>query len=490
MSDSTATDGPAARMADDRGAIDASCHGAVIAYFASALFWLVAGSLFALVASLKMHLPDWLGGTSWLTFGRVRPAHLNTVTFGWSSMAGIGTAVWMMCRLSRVELRYGKLLIAAAILWDVGIAVGTIGILVGYGTSVEWLEFPRAAPPILATSLIIASGVVFATFARRRERHVYVTQWYVLGAFFWMPLIYVTAVFLCLEVPAKGVVQAAVNWWFAHNVLGLWLTPLGVGTAYYLIPKVIGRPVYSYYLSIVGFWSLALFYSWAGMHHLIGGPVPAWMVSASIAGSVMMVVPVGAVAVNHHMTMWGHFRELRFSPTLRFVVFGAMSYTAVSLQGSIESLRSFSEVAHFTHYTIAHAHLGLYGFYTMTMFGAVYYILPRLTGTEWCSPVLIRVHFWSSAAGITLYFCSLSVGGWLQGVALLNPDIKFIQIVGETVPYLIGRSAAGVLMTIGHLVFGVLFLMNVLKKGKPFAGTTRFTRPKAGVESRAEAVLA
>ena len=195
------------------------------------------------------------------------------------------------------------------------------------------------------------------------------SQWYILGAAFWMPVIYVTAQWLCVEAPAKGVVQASVNWWYAHNVLGLWVTPIGLATAYYLIPKVIGRPVYSYYLSIVGFWSLALFYSWAGMHHLIGGPMPGWMVSASIAGSVMMLIPVGAVAVNHHFTMQGHFRELRYSPTLRFVVFGAMAYTVVSVQGAIESLRRFSEVAHFTHYTIAHAHLGLYGFYTMVMFG-------------------------------------------------------------------------------------------------------------------------
>src|SRR5262249_9079710 len=194
--------------------------------------------------------------------------------------------------------------------------------------------------------------------------------------------------------PATGVVQATTNWWFAHNVLGLWITPVGVGAAYYLIPKVIGRPIYSYYLSIIGFWSLALFYSWAGTHHLIGGPLPAWWVSAGIVASVMMFVPVGAVAVNHHMTMVGFFRPLPVSATLRFVVFGGMAYTVTSVQGSLQALRDVNEVTHFTHYTVGHAHLGLYGFYTMTVFGAMYYVVPRLTGREWASAKLIRLHFW------------------------------------------------------------------------------------------------
>jgi cytochrome c oxidase cbb3-type subunit 1 len=168
------------------------------------------------------------------------------------------------------------------------------------------------------------------------------------------------------------------------------------------------------------------------------------------------------------MTMKDHFRELRHSPTLRFVVFGSVSYTAVSLQGSIESLRRFSEVAHFTHYTVAHAHLGMYAFFSMTMFGAAYYYVPRLTGVEWASARLIRLHFWSSAVGVMIYVASLTVGGWFQGLAMLDPDVKQIRIVRETVPYLIGRSAGGTLMAVGHLTFAVLVVLNLLGKGKPF----------------------
>ena len=420
--------------------------------------------MLALISSIKMHHPEWLfPNWSFLTFGRVRPAHLNAVVYGWASMAGIGTSIWLMCRLSRAELVYPKMLVIACMLWNFGMLVGILGILFGYGTSVEWLEFPMVVPPVLTLSLSMVAAWTVAVFRNRREKHVYVTQWYIFAAMFWMPWLYTSANIMIHYLPAKGVVQAATNWWFAHNVLGLWIAPIGVGAAYYLIPKVLGRPVYSYYLSILGFWALALFYSWAGMHHLAGGPIPAWMSTASTVGSVMMFIPVMAVALNHHMTMYGRFRELRYSPTLRFVVFGSISYTAVSFQGSIESLKTVSEITHFTHYTVGHAHLGLYAFFSMTMFGAMYYIVPRLTDWEWGSSTLIRLHFWTCAIGIAIYFIALTVGGWFQGLAMNNPEVPWIRIVNSTIPYLISRSVGGTLMTIGHVVFAILFIQNVLK---------------------------
>lgn len=480
-------------FAEERARIDASCRGPVLVFFASSLFWLMLGSVLALTASIKLHTPGFLTDVSWLTFGRVRPAHLNTVAYGWASMVGIGMCLWLMCRLSRVELLYPKMLIAAAGIWNFGVGMGIVGILMGYSTGVEWLEFPKVVPPFLVLALSIVSAWTIATFRNRREKHVYVTQWYIFGAMFWMPWLYSVATIMIIYMPATGVVQAATNWWYAHNVLGLWITPIGVGTAYYLIPKVLGRPVYSYYLSVVGFWALALFYSWAGMHHLIGGPVPAWLVSASIVGSMMMFIPVGAVALNHHMTLFGHFREIRYSPTLRFIVFGAIAYTATSFQGSIEALRWFSERAHFTHYTVAHAHLGLYGFFTMIMFGGMYYVVPRLTGTEWASSRLIRAHFWLTAVGITIYFTGLTIGGWFQGNALINVEADgtytpFIRIVRSTVPWLISRSFAGTLMTTGHAAFALLFVLNLMKIGKA-RGTPMYFRKrpeKPAVKEKAE----
>jgi cytochrome c oxidase cbb3-type subunit 1 len=405
-------------------------------------------------------------------------AHLQAVAYGWVSMTTIGACLWLMCRLSRAELIYPKILYLACGLWNFGVVLAVLGILLGDGQSVEWLDAPQYAPPFIVASLGIVSAWVVAVFRRRREAHVYVTQWYIFAAVFWFPWLYLVANFMIFWSPATGVVQPIANWWYGHNVLGLWFTPVAVGTAYYVIPKIIGRPIHSYYLSITGFWALALFYSWAGMHHLIGGPIPAWLASASTVGSMMMFIPVIAVGINHHMTMVGHFHRLKYSPALRFTVFGAIAYTCVSFQGSIEALKDFSEVTHFTHYTVAHAHLGAYGFVTMIYFGLFYYMVPRLTGREWASSRLIRLHFWCAAIGITIYFVALSIGGWWQGRMMNNPGVYWSSIVDYLKPYLFTRTAAGVLLTIGHISFAALFVMNLAGWGKQRSGgPTYFSEP-------------
>lgn len=478
-----------------RAAIDRSCALPCIVFFASAIFWLLIGSVLAILASIKMHHPGFLGDTDWLTFGRVRPAHLNTVAYGWSSMAAIGTLLWLMCRLSLVPLRFPSMLVVAAIVWNVGVAWGTVAVLAGFSQGIEWLEFPTQPSFLLFVTFAIVAVWAMITFASRRNEHIYVSQWYMFGALFWFPWLYATVQVLLLIMPVKGVTQASINWWYGHNVLGLWFTPVGLASVYYLLPKVIGRPIYSYSLSIVGFWTLALFYSWAGAHHLISGPVPAWLVTVSIVGSAMMVIPVLTVAVNHHMTARKHFRLLKYSPTLRFIVFGAMSYTLVSLQGSSMSLRVINEPTHFTHHTIAHAHLGLYAFFSMVMFGSMYYIIPRLTGREWASSMLIRVHFWSAAVGISIYFIGLTVYGFIQGFELnqahtalwvsvqehglmrglgqwfagfqwQNGAVPFMDIVRGSVPWLVSRTVGGSLMTVGHVAFFILVAMNVHAWGR------------------------
>jgi len=458
------------KAAAERAAIDGSCRGPVLFFAASAVCWLLVGSALALMASIKLHSPSFLTSTAELTFGRVRMAHLQAVGIGWSSMAAVAAALWLMCRLARAELMYPRILYVAGVLWNIGVALAVFGILGGDGQSVEWLDAPPYTPPFLVAALGIVAAWVVATFRRRRETHLYVSQWYILGAVFWFPWIYTVAVFMIFWSPATGVVQPIVNWWFGHNVLGLWFTPIALASIYYIIPKVIGRPIHSYYLSITGFWALALFYSWAGMHHLIGGPIPAWLATASIVGSVMMFIPVIAVAINHHMTMLGHFHRLKYSPALRFTVFGAIAYTWVSFQGAIEALKDFSEVAHFTQYTVAHAHLGAYGFVAMTFFGLFYYMVPRLTGREWANATLIRIHFWCASIGITIYFVSLSIGGWWQGRMLNNPNVPIGNIVNYLLPYFFNRSIAGVLLTIGHVAFAVSFVMNLAGWGKKRVG--------------------
>jgi cytochrome c oxidase cbb3-type subunit 1 len=449
--------------------VDASVKGPAIFFLASSILWLLAGTVLAMIASFRMHSPELFDAYPWLTPPLARSAHLNAMIYGWSNNVGFAVAIWIMSRLCMTTVRHPSILFLAGIFWNAGVTIGVIGILAGDMTSVEWLEMPTYAAPILFVSYALIGVWMAIAFRFRQTNHTYVSQWYLLGATFWFPWLYAIAQFLILWSPAQGTIQGLTNWWFAHNVLGLWLTPLGLGAIYYFLPKVLGRPIHSYYLSILGFWSLALFYNWAGVHHLIGGPVPVWLQAAGTVASVFMVIPVVVTAINHHFTAAQGWRQVWASPTLRFTVFGAMSYTLVSLIGSAMALRSVNEITHFTQFTVAHAHHGVYAFFTMVMFGAVYFFMPRLLYREWPSGALIAIHFWTAAIGIGIYVVGLSIGGWIQGLEMnvwLDEDglplVPFDEIVKNLVPWLFSRSMSGVLLTIGHIAFAINFVWIVV----------------------------
>ncbi|MGB0184453.1 MAG: cbb3-type cytochrome c oxidase subunit I [Opitutales bacterium] len=458
------TNDPAIRA--ELSEIDRSIRTASVFFIVSAVGWLILGTIFALIAAIKLHEPSFAAGTEYSTFGRMRAAHLNAMALGFGNNMIFGVCLWIMARLCRAPIRHGGLLLIAGAFWNIGLTVGIGGLIKGDITSVEWLEIPSYATPLLAISYILVGIWGVMAFRFRKGDHVYVSQWYFLGALFWFPWLYVIAQIMIIWAPAQGVVQSITNWWFAHNVLGLWLTPMALGTAYYLIPKVLGRPIYSYYLSVLGFWSLALFYNWAGVHHLIGGPVPVWLISAGIVASVMMVIPVVVVAINHHMTVVGLHREGWRSPTMRFVVFGAINYTFVSLIGSAMALRDVNLVTHFTHFTVGHAHHGAYGFFAMILFGGVYYMMPRLLYREWPSALLIKIHFWGSALGILLMVFALQIGGWIQGLQMNNPEIAFLDVVQNTMPWLKARSVSGFLLLVAHIAFAVNFFWMLFAAGK------------------------
>jgi cytochrome c oxidase cbb3-type subunit I len=438
------------------------------------VIWLLVASVAGLISSIKLHSPDWLVQYGWMTFGRIRPIHLNLVAYGWCSLAGIGVSLWLIPRLLKTQLVGAKYAIAGGALWTLGVFLGAVSIALGYSDGLEWLEFPWQVDILLVIGGGLVGLPVFMTLLQRKVDHLYVSVWYILAGLLWFPVL-----FLIANIPYLhfGVQEATMNWWFGHNVLGLWFTPIGLACAYYLIPKILGKPIYSYNLSLLGFWSLAFFYSQVGGHHLIGGPVPTWLITMSIVQSVMMVIPVFAVTVNLHMTVLGNFKALIYSPTLRFIVLGTMLYTAASVQGSLEALRSVNTVTHFTHFTVAHAHLGLYGFFSMVMFGAIYFIMPRVMNWEWPYPRLISLHFWLVFIGFLIYFIWLSIGGWLQGLAMLDPDKPFMQSVAVTLPYLQARSIGGALMTLGHFVFAFHFFAMGWKFGPKRLGASLIGSP-------------
>jgi cytochrome c oxidase cbb3-type subunit 1 len=427
-----------------------------------AVVWLVVASFAGLISSLKLHWPEFLGDVSWLSFGRLRTIHLNGVAYGWAPMGLLGLTIWMLPRLLQTPLLGGRLVMVGGLVWNAALVAGMGALAIGLNAGLEWLEIPWQIGVLFAFGGMMIGMPLALMLSQRKVKHLYVSVWYIGAALFWFPILYLVA-----KVPGVhfGVEQATMNWWFGHNVLGLFYTPMSIAAIYYFLPKVIGRPVRSYNLSLLGFWTLAFFYGQVGAHHLIGGPIPEWLITLSIVQSMMMVIPVLAFSANQHLTLKGHFSALRHSPVLRFIVFGAMMYTVASLQGSAEALRSLNSITHFTHFTVAHAHLGMYGFVTMVIFGGVYFALPRILNTAWPRPALISWHFWLVVAGFAVYMITLSIGGVLQGLALLDPARGFMESVAVTMPWLQGRSIGGAMMTLGHLVFALHVLLMIVKSG-------------------------
>ena len=447
---------------DARERADASTGPVVFFFYCCAIVWLLVASAAGLTASIKLHEPDWMVQQAWLTFGRIRTIHLNAVAYGWAPMAGLGTALFVIPRLLKTPLLGARFAFVGAVLWNAALIAGLGSIGAGISDGLEWLEIPWQIDTLFALGgALIGMPLVF-TLVNRRVDHLYVSVWYMACALFWLPVLFIVAKMPGLH---QGVQQAAMNWWFGHNVLGLFYTPLALASVYYFLPKVIGRPIQSYNLSLLGFWGLAFFYGQVGGHHLIGGPVPQWMVTLSIVQSMMMIIPVAAFTVNQYQTLQGRLSALRWSPTLRFIGVGGLMYTASSIQGSLEALRSVNVITHFTHYTVAHAHLGLYGFVSFVFFGAMYFVMPRITAREWPFPWLITAHFWLVSGGFALYFVSLTTGGWLQGLAMLDAAQPFMDSVAVTLPYLKARSIGGGLMVLGHLVFAAHFILLVLNFG-------------------------
>ncbi len=436
----------------------------------SAVVWLLTATAFALLASVKSTQPGFLAGCEWLTYGRVWAAYLNSMIYGWGGNALFGVGLWILARLCRRPVPLPGMLLIGAMFWNLAVTIGVGGIIIGDMTSIEWLEMPAYAVPLLAFSSIILGvwGILVVRYGRPGP--VYVSQLYVLGALFWFPWIYLTAQIFLVYEPARGVVQAMANMWYVHNLLGLWLIPAGLGAAYYLIPKISGRPIHSYYLASLGFWSLALLTGWGGMRHLAGGPVPAWFVTLGIVASVAMALPIAIAAVNHNVTVFGRWDQVAASPALRFVVFGTISYTLASLIAIAMALRSVSEVAQFTLMVQGQTHHMIYAFFTMTMFGAIYFMMPRLLNQPWPSAKLVQTHFWCSTVGIIIMLVALYAGGWIQGWQMNMPTLdnygnpvhlNFLSIVQNTMPWLHARTVSILILGLGHLALAANLLWMV-----------------------------
>jgi cytochrome c oxidase cbb3-type subunit I len=459
-----------------RAAIDRSVKQPVLFLFANAALWLLASTVLGLLASIKLVDPDFLDA-DWLWFlnyGRLQPAHVNALVYGWALQAGLGVSIWLIARRSGIVMEKGAgTIITATIFWNIGVTLGLLGILFGSGTSLQWLEFPTYVWPLLLLAYFMIAWRLIAMYAQtNRGEGFQLASWYVLAALFCFPWIYLTAnIILNVYAPITplGAMGAGINAWYVSTLILLVLTPIGLGACYYFIPKITDRPVHSYQLAQLGFWGLIILGGWTGMQKYMGGPLPAWMPAAGGLATLLLLVPAGVVGLNHHLTTEGKHALIETSPTLRFVFVGSFSFVIMS--GVAALLGTFWTGAdlQFTHAEYGYHILAIYGFFSMTMFGAIYYIVPRLAGCEWLSARLIRNHFWFSVYGITAMIVCMLVGGLAQGQSLNNPDNWNLPFIGSIINargYLIGRSLAWVFILWSNTWFFIHLVLMVLGLGR------------------------
>jgi cytochrome c oxidase cbb3-type subunit 1 len=459
----------------ERARIDASTGGAILLFFGSAIFWLLFGSVLEVISAIKLAYPGFLDGIGFLTYGRTTQAATAVFAYGFATPAAIGIGIWLSARLGRVTLTRHHLLIAAGIAWNLGILAGACAILIGDGTSLPLLAFPSYISPFLFIAAALVSTWVLLIFNQREPGPLFVSQWFAFAGLLAFPWLFAAANAVLVWNPVAATAQPTIALWFSTGFFNLWLVPMGLAAAFYIIPKATGLPIHSHQLSLLGFWTLLLFGAWTAGAHIIGGPVPAWIPSVGVAASIMLLVPASAILMNLHLTLTGHYAPIVWSPALRFVITGLGCLGTWWILSAINSIPAVNAVTQFSDITRGLQHLGYYGFFAMTAFGAIYYIVPRLTGREWTSALGISIHFWLAATGLGLIAGDLILGGLIQGFALAEPIVTFRSSLEFAWPFRVA-AAFGCLLTFAAAAqFLILFagiLLETRKNQTPalFAG--------------------
>jgi cytochrome c oxidase cbb3-type subunit 1 len=438
--------------------IDASAKWPVLMLFGSALLWLLVGGAFELVASIQVHTPGFLAGFEWFTHGRVAAAGQNALVYGWGMNAGLAFALWLMARLSASALRSGGWLLVASGFWNFGVTLGLLGIFGGASTSFELLEMPHFVTLLLLGSYLLIGVWVVTTFSIRNTENVFASQWYLLGAAFWFPWLYSVAHTMLFTLPVRGVVQAIVNAWYVSGLYGLWFVPLALAAAYYFIPKILGRPVYDYYLAPIAFWWFAVTTAFGGGSRLIGGPVPAWVATLGAVANFLVLAAVVMIGVNLLGTLAGRFGAAQRSLTLRFVLLSLGSFLVASGLNFLLSSRDFAVTAQFTFIPALRDWVLFYGCFSTAMFGAAYFYLPRVTGKAWRSTALIKIHYGATALGLVGLVVGLLWAGWEQGRLLNNAQVQFVDITRMLAPWHAFHTGALLLLLAGHAAFFINFV--------------------------------
>ncbi len=440
------------------------------------ILWGVVGMLVGLILAFMFLFPNMTDGISWLSFGRLRPLHTNAVIFAFVGNAIFAGVYYSLQRLLKARMFSDLLSNINFWGWQLIIVGAAITLPLGYTTSKEYAELEW--PFDIAIALIwVAFGVnMIGTILKRRQRHLYVAIWFYIATFVTVAVLHI---FNSLELPVSGlksysvyagVQDALVQWWYGHNAVAFFLTTPFLGLMYYFVPKAANRPVYSYRLSIVHFWSLIFIYIWAGPHHLLYTALPEWAQHLGVAFSVMLIAPSWGGMINGLLTLRGAWDKVRTDPVLKFMVVAITGYGMATFEGPMLSLKNVNAIAHFTDWIIAHVHVGALAWNGFLAFGMIYWLIPRLFKTRLHSVGLANVHFWIGTLGILLYALPMYVAGFTQASMWkqFNPDGtlvygNFLETVSEIIPMYWMRAIGGTLYITGMLILVYNVIMTVVK---------------------------
>lgn len=451
-----------------RASIDRSLRHPVMFFLTSGAAWLAVSLIIGIISSAKVHSPDFLDSFGWLTYGRLQAAHVNLLIYGWGFQAAFGVIIWLMSRLSRQECRAAGTILTAGHIWNLGVSFGLLGILSGNGTGMSWMEFPAFVWPVLLISYFAIVVWSFVQFKVRSNEHVYISQWYLIAAMVWFPWIFITVNLLLHVFPGNPVMANAINAWYKSGLIFLFFTPVALGTALYLAPKVTGKPIQSYSMAKLGFWSLAIIMPWAGMQKLTGAPIPYFLPYFGAAATVLFFIPAFTAAINLLKTALGDMEVVNNSPTLRFTVAGVfglilMAFAAVvlNLPGSSLPLTQFSMSGY------GFEIIALYAFFSLVMFGAIYFIVPRITRREWLSRRLIKLHFFFSIYGIVTIALVALFGGIQQGIGQEYFDQPWLENAAKrATPYAWATTISWCFILFSNIFFFLHLTVMWLRLGR------------------------
>ncbi|MFY0604723.1 MAG: cytochrome-c oxidase, cbb3-type subunit I [Flavobacteriaceae bacterium] len=436
------------------------------------LLWGIVGFSVGLLLAFMFLFPNITDGISWLSFGRLRPLHTNAVIFAFVGNAIFAGVYYSLQRLLKTRMASNFLSNFNFWGWQLIIVAAAITLPLGYTSSKEYAELEWPIDIAIALVWVAFGANMIWTILRRRQRHLYVAVWFYLATFVTVAVLHI---FNSLALPVgalksysvyAGVQDALVQWWYGHNAVAFFLTTPFLGLMYYFVPKAANRPVYSYKLSIVHFWSLIFIYIWAGPHHLLYTSLPGWAQSLGVAFSIMLIAPSWGGMINGLLTLRGAWDKVRTDPVLKFMVVAITGYGMATFEGPMLSLKNVNAIAHFSDWIIAHVHVGALAWNGFLTFGMLYWLIPRMFKTKLFSIKLANFHFWIGTLGIVLYALPMYVAGFVQASMWkqFSPDggltyKNFLETVNEIVPMYWMRAIGGSLFILGAIVM----LYNIVK---------------------------